>query len=329
MCIAIANLKGNPISKKWFMNSWENNSHGGGLLYKEQGVLKQHYELTDPEAFYKVYRKKINKSNVLLHFRIASKGVKTVDNCHPYMVSPELGFIHNGTIYTGLEDYGKEKSDTWAYNKQILKHLPPDFYMYPVLCNILESKIGNSKLAFMDDEEVITIIGDSKGEAHYDEKTGNWFSNKSYQQVNDFEWKGDIKVKKQNYNKWLPKPPTTALDRCPTYPYDTEYFTWGEDLAKKCISPGFENTMLELAEESRKYSKFKDGVVMMEQFISFRGRWNTIRRAMTRVFEEFLYRAEDRDLINCIRYYIHKNSTAKILKAKENWKKQKETEIDF
>ena len=123
--------------------------------------------MTDPEAFYKVYRKKINKSNVLIHFRIASKGVKTVDNCHPYMVSPELGFIHNGTIYTGLEDYGKEKSDTWAYNKQILKHLPPDFYMYPVLCNILESKIGNSKLAFMDDEEVITIIGDSKGEAHY------------------------------------------------------------------------------------------------------------------------------------------------------------------
>ena len=103
------------------MNSWENNSHGGGLLWAENGKVHAHYELTDKHELYKVYTEKIKKSNVLLHMRITSKGAKTVENCHPFLVHDKLGFIHNGTNYKGLKDYGNEVSDTHAFNEQYLK----------------------------------------------------------------------------------------------------------------------------------------------------------------------------------------------------------------
>ena len=313
MCIAIANKKGNPISKKHFMNSWENNSHGGGMLYKKDGVLKCHYELTDKDAFYSEYSKHINNSSVLLHFRISSKGSKSQSNCHPFMVNSELGFIHNGTIHTGLKDYGKEKSDTWAFNDQVLKQLPSNFYDYPVILDMINSKIGLSKFAFMDKEEKFTIIGENKGEAHYDEKTGNWFSNKSYQKVNNFVWKGDEKVMKTNN--------TCALDRGPLYPDDAEemLFKWSEDLQMDHLTPGFDNTMMEIANASMRYSMYKDGNVLLEQFIQFRTRWLTIRKAVKLIFEDWVYDSSDKEMINCVRYYMSRVNKKKLEAINKKW----------
>lgn len=297
MCIAIANKKGNPLSKKQFMNSWDNNSHGGGMLYKENGKLKCHYELTDKDAFYKIYSSKINKSSVLLHFRISSKGARTQQNCHPFMVNSELGFIHNGTIHTGLKDYGKERSDTWAFNDQVLKELPPNFCEYPVILDMINSKIGLSKFAFMDVNENFTIIGADKGEAHYDEKTGNWFSNKSYQKVNNFVWKGDEKVMK------TPKR-TPTYGRSPNYPIDDMMFSWSEDLEKDQVTPGFNNTLMEIADKAKAYAGYRDGNVMLEQFVQFRNGWRTLRQTLVVVFEDFLYNDCDEELIQCMRYYF-------------------------
>ena len=311
MCIAIANKKGFPLKKEHFMNSWENNSHGGGLLYKEQGVLKCHYELTDKNAMYDVYIAKIKKSNVLVHFRITSKGSTTLDNCHPFMVNPELGFIHNGTIFSGLDPYGTEKSDTWAFNEQYCKMLPPDFYKYPKLMDIINSKVGNSKIAFMDIDETITIMGGEKGEAHHDAH-GNWFSNKSYQAVNSYVWKGDVKVAKDGYKK-LPattnpyaKRPLATTPKPPRESYWDLYdsYRWDDDLKTTNQPTGFIHSMLIIAERAKKYRLFTRTATILCQLIHFKGKDTTIQGAMEQTFEDYLFDSSEIELTACLRHYI-------------------------
>ena len=309
MCIAIANKKGYPLSKKQFKNCWENNDNGAGMLYKENGKLMTTFEMSSWEALYKIYSSKVRKSNLLLHFRVSSKGATNVDMCHPFMVSDDLGFVHNGTIFSGLKDYPKEKSDTWAVNEQVFKHLPNDFYKYPVLMEILSSKTGNSKMAFMDSDEKFYFIGENKGEGHFCKKSGNWFSNKSYEQVNDFVWKGNEKVMKSNYTKYSGAPSYRNTDYKSVWEEQggALCYKWSEDLRDNKLTNGFERTMMEIAEKARFFRAYRDANVMMEQFITYRGNTTTIRRAIKRVFNDFLYEDSMLEMNNCLRYYLAMN----------------------
>ena len=192
MCIAIANTQNSPLSDEELTNCWENNPDGAGILYKEDGKLKIYKQLTSLDAFKSEYNRVIKLSNCLVHFRVKSAGAITEDNIHPFMVHDNLGFIHNGTI-TKLK-YDDVLSDTQLFNNNILKHLDKDFINNYDIVEMIEDYVGYSKMVFMDETEVFTIINERKG----DWEGSNWFSNNSHKRVNNFYWQGNKKIQKPN-----------------------------------------------------------------------------------------------------------------------------------
>lgn len=179
MCIAILNNATKPLTKKTLKNCWNANNDGAGMLYVEDGELKSFKEMYNFKVLMREYRRVIDfvrPKFVVLHFRIATHGGVNIENCHPFMVTEELGFVHNGVISNCSTFNEPKKSDTNIFNERILKALNRDFIYSPVGKELLAEYIGFSKLVFIDKQEIPLIIGESKG--HWEDD--NWFSNYSY-----------------------------------------------------------------------------------------------------------------------------------------------------
>lgn len=195
MCIAILNPK-SKLPKNYLRNSWANNNQGAGLLYVHNGNLCVFKSYKYPEFESEYYRLRSNKtiSKIVLHFRIATSGhCQTGKNLHPFLVSDKLGFVHNGVI-SGLGN--KSESDTFQFN-EMLKILPNDFLSNKTIIEFIETYTGWSKLIFLDSQNNHTIINEIDG--HYD-RSGNWFSNDSYQNEKDYVYYGNKKVDKKKEN---------------------------------------------------------------------------------------------------------------------------------
>ena len=197
MCIAILN-RGEQVKPEYLKNSWENNNQGAGLLWYEKGILKT-YKTYKYNKLVKKYNEVFQTKGVgtiVLHFRIATSGYEKFTNLHPFMVNENLGFVHNGII-SNLGD--QKHSDTYEFN-EILKQLPKDFLEHKHYLDLIKLCIGNSKLVFLDSENTYTIVNESSGIWDTD---GNWYSNNSYKQNNDFVWYGNTKVSKgKDINYW-------------------------------------------------------------------------------------------------------------------------------
>ena len=177
MCIAILKPNSETISKKRLERCFDNNDDGAGYVFAKDGVLhffKGFFRFRD---FWKSYVKNVvNNGNPItaIHFRITTHGKTNADNCHPFKVNPDLGFIHNGVI--DMVSVDKKRSDTSVFNDNILKKLPDNFIRNTAICNLIEESIGRSKLVFLDNGGNYTIVNENAG--HWD---GNvWYSNNSY-----------------------------------------------------------------------------------------------------------------------------------------------------
>lgn len=191
MCIAILNTKkGGSLPKKYIKNSWDNNDMGAGLLWTENGVLHtfKTYEYKKFVSQYYKIRKNKSVGNIVLHFRIATSGYAGEHNLHPFLVNDDLGFVHNGVIF-GL---GNQKySDTYEFN-EMLKKFSHDFLSCQATNYLISKYIEGSKLVFLNSNDEYTIINEKRG--HW--SSGNWYSNDSYKQANDYRWYGNTKVSK-------------------------------------------------------------------------------------------------------------------------------------
>jgi hypothetical protein len=189
MCIAILNTKkAGRLPKSHIKNSWENNDMGAGLLWNEGNKLNvfKTYEYDEYIDKYNELRDNANIGNIVLHFRIATSGYKGEHNLHPFLVNDKLGFVHNGVI-KGL---GNAKfSDTYEFN-DMLKKYKHNFLACEMSKYFISEYIGYSKLIFLDADDRYTIINEECGKW----TDGNWYSNDSYKQYNDFKYYGNVKV---------------------------------------------------------------------------------------------------------------------------------------
>lgn len=191
MCIAILNTKGVTLKKELLSNCWINNGDGAGILVSNGKSMEVFKEMKSFDTFYNQYlamRKKYKKSNIVLHFRISTHGKINETNCHPFLVSDEVGFVHNGMIYNApvSEDF----SDTYMFNEVILKKLKEGFERDEHMIDLLSEYIGTgSKLIFLNAKDEWSIVNEKAG--HWD--LGCWFSNTSYKQVNNYVDYGGIK----------------------------------------------------------------------------------------------------------------------------------------
>lgn len=193
MCIAILNTKkAGRLPNSHIKNSWDNNDMGSGLLWTENGKLKVYktYKYDDYIDKYNKLRDNRDVGNIVLHFRIATSGYKGEHNLHPFLVNDELGFVHNGVI-KGL---GNQKlSDTYEFN-DMLKKFKHDFISCDMTKYFISEYIGYSKLIFLAADDRYTIINEELGKW----TDGNWYSNDSYKQYNDYSWYGNTKVSKSS-----------------------------------------------------------------------------------------------------------------------------------
>lgn len=191
MCICILNTKkGGMLSESSIYNSWENNDMGGGLLWNKKGKLNvfKTKEYKEFLSMYKSLRSDADVQNIVLHFRIATSGYNGMHNIHPFLVSSDLGFVHNGVI-SGLGD--NDYSDTYHFN-EMLKNLQSNFLKNSTIIEFIENYIGYSKLVFLDKDGRYSIVNESYG--HW--SGNNWYSNDSYKSVNNYVYYGNQKMSK-------------------------------------------------------------------------------------------------------------------------------------
>lgn len=174
MCIAIFKPKDKTISKEVLRTCCNNNPDGMGFAYIDGDTLyiKKYMIFED---FYNDYKDVENKSNMLIHFRIATHGKVEIDNCHPFFVNNRMALIHNGII----SGFGNKetKSDTRDFIDRILSNISWKMFKNPSFRELVGKSIGYSKFAILDITGNYYIINEDKGSWH----DGVWYSNNSYE----------------------------------------------------------------------------------------------------------------------------------------------------
>jgi len=206
MCIIIYKPAGIALFPEVIKNSFENNKDGAGFAYVEDGkitVEKGFFTLKAFEDAYKPHEKK----QALLHFRIKTHGDYSEENCHPFQITTNTIFAHNGIIYR--MPYDEHKSDTVLFNELVLQNLVRIYgkriLFDSVFRGILEGYTMNSKLVFLDNSGKFAIVNEKDGEWN----SNCWFSNTSYKRTTykyTTPWLNEDHKKKKKDKKQSPLP---------------------------------------------------------------------------------------------------------------------------
>ena len=148
------------------------------------------------------------KKQAILHFRIRTHGDYAEENCHPFHISPNLVFAHNGVLYKMPSDL--IKSDTVLFNELILKNLVRVYGKRILFDNtfkpLLENYSIGSKFVFMENTGKVSIINEKDGT--WNSKC--WFSNESYKKSTYVPYKPpkehNTQGKRKKYLPQLPAP---------------------------------------------------------------------------------------------------------------------------
>ncbi len=176
MCIAIYKPEGKVISLATLKECYTSNPDGAGFMYAENKKLHIEKGFFSFQTFYDAFKKHESKQAVI-HFRIKTHGKIDTANCHPFAVNNSVGFVHNGVI-SGYGD--ADFSDTVRFNEAILRPLVSKWgnlalFQDPII-ELIEGRIGYSKLVFLDRHGNHKIMNEHKGQ--WDD--GVWYSNDSY-----------------------------------------------------------------------------------------------------------------------------------------------------
>ena len=215
MCIAIYKPEDKVLSLATLKECYTFNPDGAGFMYAENKKLHIEKGFFSFQSFYDAFKKHENKQ-IVLHFRIKTHGKIDTTNCHPFAVNNAIGFVHNGII-SGFGD--ANHSDTIGFNQSILQPLVSKWgnlalFQDPII-DLIEGRIGYSKLVFLDRHGNHKIMNEHKGT--WDD--GVWYSNNSYKPyvapVTTYDWKDSKYDWRKNVttikNVALPKPNLIAV----------------------------------------------------------------------------------------------------------------------
>lgn len=176
MCIAIYKPADKILSEATLKECYDANPDGAGFMYAQNKKLHIEKGFFSYDSFYKAFKEHEHKQAVI-HFRIKTHGKIDTTNCHPFAVNNAIGFVHNGII-NGFGD--ANHSDTIGFNNAILQPLVHKWgnlalFQDPII-DLIEGRIGYSKLVFLDRHGNHKIMNEGKGV--WDD--GVWYSNNSY-----------------------------------------------------------------------------------------------------------------------------------------------------
>lgn len=139
--------------------------------------------------------------STVLHFRSASASEIGPEYIHPFFVNDNLAFVHNGNFPEFMGRTGK--SDTMAFNDEVLKRLPDGFLQNAEIRSALENYCAESfsKMIFMDSTGHVEIIHEVAGQwvdgcwysnGGIDGYTGYGYSGAYYYNADDVRHKGGL-----------------------------------------------------------------------------------------------------------------------------------------
>mgnify|MGYP003115767566 FL=1 len=194
MCI-IASIPKNTgtINKDTLETMTNNNGHGFGVSYIDNNNNIVTFKTMDDKEFVskvmQIQKDWSKNSDILIHARIATSGKTNKANCHPFQVTKDTVFAHNGVL-TCVEPT-KNMSDTRVFNEVVLKNLKGNFLNNKGIVEFLEEIIGSDKMVFLTTNPAYKsntiILNQEFGE----EVDGIWFSNNSYKAknyVSSYNW---------------------------------------------------------------------------------------------------------------------------------------------
>ena len=181
MCLLILKKKDGHIKKESLKTAFNGNRDGVGFSFvRDGGIVTKKFRKFS--KFFRQYESDVlhnPNSNFIVHFRLSTHGTNSgTFNVHPFKVSDDLVFAHNGIINN--VEYDKKLSDTQVFNRDILQGLPTDFLSYKATRSLIGQFIGHSKLVFLNSKNEFSIINENLG--HWDK--GVWYSNNSYKSRN-------------------------------------------------------------------------------------------------------------------------------------------------
>jgi hypothetical protein len=118
MCLIVHRPVGIKTPSDWFDNALANNPDGWGIVASTGRALSIARGL-DPKKFHTAL-KTFKDKEVLIHFRFATHGSVSVENCHPFTIC-DGGFavVHNGVINIDTSS-NEDLSDSWHYANGVL-----------------------------------------------------------------------------------------------------------------------------------------------------------------------------------------------------------------
>jgi len=178
MCIIIYKPKDRAIPLERLFYSKDRNPHGFGISWANKRKVNI-YKTMCFDEFLEKYSK-LSRFDCLIHFRYATKGEKTKENCHPFRINKNLIMAHNGTIQD-LDGVNNKRSDSRAFAHSYVKPMVKIDKGFTYSANgkkWLKGMISmqTNKLVFMNHHGNPTFINGDLG--HW--SMGCWYSNETY-----------------------------------------------------------------------------------------------------------------------------------------------------
>lgn len=179
MCIIAVKPEKVLFTKAQLKIMWQNNPHGAGFMYADQGEVKVVKGLSTLSALIKAMEVVGPLRKMVLHFRIRTHGAMSDDMTHPFVIRKgKLAMVHNGVIRAVVNETTDKESDTCVFARKLSQNYadPLTAVQSPFHRAMIEAYIGQSKLVFMDAAGSTYILNEQMGEWH----KNVWYSNNKY-----------------------------------------------------------------------------------------------------------------------------------------------------
>ena len=197
MCLIAYQPPGDkPFERDVLENGWDNNHHGAGYMFVEDGKLvirKPFFKLKELlRAYNGDHRRCGATSHFIVHFRWATHGSAKAINIHPHSLrGGEAGLVHNGILTDFIPPSGTDLSDTAWFCKTVLVGRPIEQLTSVEFGSLLAEMITErNKFVILDKNGQCVIVNDTSG--IYDGK--RWYSNTDYEKKSWSGWQGSYGV---------------------------------------------------------------------------------------------------------------------------------------
>ena len=170
MCLIIYNSNGSKVPEHHIRTAHENNPHGFGIMWAQNGEVKTHRALLDADEIVDIMND-MEGIPYVVHFRYRTRGPISKDMAHPFKVlskkndGHDLFMMHNGTFMFLKAD--EEESDSAKFAKHLrgaLRVYGSDSLFDKAQLSRMANRVGAvNKLVFLRGDGKIALVNKNAG----------------------------------------------------------------------------------------------------------------------------------------------------------------------